>query len=147
MAYGKRTTRRDIAQEITDKLIARLEEGGPLPWRRPWQSSAMAMPLRSTGEAYKGINHLLLSIEAYASGYTTPYWMTFRQAKELGGCVRKGERSSMVVLYVVFGQAIILGLRFVGSVDALVAPIVVRAGFLWHASKARIVLYAAGTEP
>jgi len=99
MAYGKRTTRRDIAQEITDKLIAKLEEGGPLPWRRPWQSSAMAMPLRSTGEAYKGINHLLLSIEAYASGYTTPYWMTFRQAKELGGCVRKGERSSMVVYY------------------------------------------------
>jgi len=95
----KRKPARDIAQEITDKLIARLEEGGPLPWRRPWQSSAMAMPLRSTGEAYKGINHMLLGIETACSGYTTPYWMTFRQAKELGGCVRKGERSTTVVYY------------------------------------------------
>jgi len=99
MPTAKRKQPRDIAQEITDKLIARLEEGGPLPWRRPWRSKAMAMPLRSTGEAYSGVNHLLLSIEAHCSGYTTPYWMTFRQAKELGGCVRKGERSSMVVYY------------------------------------------------
>lgn len=91
--------RRDIAQEITNKLIARLEEGGPLPWRRPWRSNAMAMPLRHTGEAYKGVNHLLLAIEAYASGYTTPYWMTFKQAKDLGACVRKGEKSSTVVYY------------------------------------------------
>lgn len=99
MPIRQRTAPRDIAQEITDKLIARLEESGPLPWRRPWRSSAMAMPLRHTGEAYKGVNHLLLAIEAHCSGYTTPYWMTFRQAKELGGCVCKGERSSMVVYY------------------------------------------------
>lgn len=99
MPNPKRKPPRDIAQEITDKLIARLEEGGPLPWRRPWRSSTMAMPLRHTGAAYKGVNHLLLSIETYASGYTTPYWMTFRQAKELGGMVRKGERSSTVVYY------------------------------------------------
>jgi len=143
----KRAPARDIAQEITCKLIARLEEGGPLPWRRPWRSSAMAIPLRSTGEPYKGINNLLLHIETACNGYSSPYWMTFKQAKDHGGSVRKGERSSTVVLYVIFGQAVILGLRFVGSVDALVAPIVVRAGFLWHASKARIVLYAAGTEP
>ena len=91
--------RRDIAQEITDRLVARLEEDGPLPWRRPWRSSVMAMPLRSTGAAYRGINHLLLSIEAFARGYTTPYWMTFRQAQDLGACVRKSERSATVVYY------------------------------------------------
>ena len=98
----KRPPARDIAQEITAKLIARLEEGGPLPWRRPWQSSASAMPLRVTGDAYKGVNHFLLAIETACSGYTSPFWMTFRQAKELGGSVRKGERSSTVVYY---GQA------------------------------------------
>ena len=98
----KRPPPRDIAQEITDRLIARLEEGGPLPWRRPWQSSATALPLRVTGDAYKGVNHFLLSIETACSGYTSPFWMTFKQAKELGGSVRKGERSSTVVYY---GQA------------------------------------------
>ena len=96
---AKRAPARDIAQEITDKLIARLEEGGPLPWRRPWQSCAASMPLRSTGEAYKGINHLLLGIETACSGYKSPFWMTFKQAKTHGGSVRKGERSSMVVFY------------------------------------------------
>lgn len=101
MPVKKRSTKpaRDIAQEITDKLIARLEEGGPLPWRRPWQSSAMAMPLRSTGEPYKGINNLLLHIETACNGYSSPYWMTFKQAKDHGGSVRKGERSSTVVYY------------------------------------------------
>ena len=103
----KRLPARDIAQEITDKLIARLEEGGPLPWRRPWQSSATATPLRVTGEAYKGVNHFLLAIETACSGYTSPFWMTFKQAKEFGGSVRKGERSSTVILYVIFGQAVI----------------------------------------
>lgn len=98
----KRPPPRDIAQEITDRLIARLEEGGPLPWRRPWQSSATALPLRVTGDAYKGVNHFLLSIETACSGYTSPFWMTFKQAKELGGSVRKDERSSTVVYY---GQA------------------------------------------
>ena len=99
MPNPKRTPPRDIAQEITDKLIARIEAGGPLPWRRPWRSRATAMPLRSTGEAYKGVNHLLLSIEAHCSGYVSPFWLTYRQAAELGGQVRKGERSSMVVYY------------------------------------------------
>ena len=99
MPNPKRKPPRDFAQEITDRLIARLEEDGPLPWRRPWQSSAAAMPLRSTGEAYKGVNHLLLAIETACSGHTSPFWMTFKQARDFGGCVRRGERSTTVIYY------------------------------------------------
>jgi antirestriction protein ArdC len=53
--------------------------------------------LRHNGEPYSGINVLLLWSEAMTRGYASSTWMTFRQAVELGACVRKGETGSMVV--------------------------------------------------
>ena len=48
---------RDIAQEITDQIIALLDAGGELPWRKPWSGAAGAsLPLRHNGEPYRGIN-------------------------------------------------------------------------------------------
>jgi antirestriction protein ArdC len=44
---------------------------------------------------YRGINHFLLS----ASKYVQPYWLTMRQTNELGGHVRKGEESTIVVFW------------------------------------------------
>lgn len=64
----------------------------------PWTSSAsVSRPLRHNGEAYSGINVLLLWSEAMARGFQSSTWMTFRQALALGGCVRKGETGSTVV--------------------------------------------------
>ena len=51
-------------------------------------------PLRHNGLPYSGINVLMLWSEAMDKGYTAPIWMTFRQAKELGAHVRKGEHGS-----------------------------------------------------
>jgi antirestriction protein ArdC len=56
-----------------------------------------AVPLRATGEAYRGVNVLLLWGAAMASGFRQPRWMTYRQAQDNGGQVRKGERGSCVV--------------------------------------------------
>ncbi len=99
MAANK-TTPFDPEREIADKIIAALEAGTP-PWRKPWtgQGGGAAFPLRATGEAYRGINVLMLWLEAAEKGYASPYWMTYRQAEELGGQVRKGERSTLVVKY------------------------------------------------
>lgn len=54
---------------------------------------------RVTGEAYRGINVLMLWLEAAETGYVSPFWMTYKQASELSGQVRKGERSTLVVNY------------------------------------------------
>jgi hypothetical protein len=54
-------------------------------------------PLRHNGVPYSGINILMLWAEAVAQGFTTPVWMTFRQAAELDAHVRKGEKGSLVV--------------------------------------------------
>ncbi len=95
---------RDIAQEITDQIIALLEQGDPLPWRRPWRTGSAGLPLRFNGDAYRGVNVFMLGLKAMAAGYASPYWMTFKQALELGAAVRKGERATTVVYYGVAGR-------------------------------------------
>jgi antirestriction protein ArdC len=97
---GKTETRADVYARITDKIVAALEQG-VRPWVQPWNSAHLngrvSRPLRHNGEPYSGINVLLLWSEATARSYGASTWMTFRQAQELGACVRKGETGSMVV--------------------------------------------------
>jgi len=91
----------DFYEEVTNQIIAALEQGVK-PWECPWQTNAAALPLRVTGDSYRGINYVLLSLKAWAEGYRNPVWMTFKQAKDLGGMVRKGQKSSLVVKYGTF---------------------------------------------
>ena len=90
---------RDVAAEITDLIINKLEEGVP-PWSRPWSlSQAGGRPLRHCGTPYTGINTLYLWAIADAEGYRSRYWMTYRQAEALGGNVRRGETGAVSVYY------------------------------------------------
>lgn len=87
----------DVHQHVTDKIIAALE-AGTKPWEQPWRSQGGNLrPLRFNGEPYRGVNVLMLWVSAQERGFVSPYWMTFQQALELGGCVRKGERGTKVV--------------------------------------------------
>jgi antirestriction protein ArdC len=91
----------DIYQSITDKIIAKLEEG-VRPWVKPWNAEHAAgkitRPLKHDFTPYNGINILNLWMCAEQKGYAAPVWMTFRQAKELGGQVRKGEKASISII-------------------------------------------------
>ncbi|WP_422033525.1 ArdC family protein [Roseovarius sp.] len=90
----------DIQQHVTDSIIEAMEAGTP-PWRQPWTGSkaGAAFPLRANGEAYRGINTLMLWLIAGKEGYGSPFWFTFKQAKDAGGMVRRGEKSASVVFY------------------------------------------------
>jgi antirestriction protein ArdC len=89
--------RPDLYTRITDSIIAQLEVG-VRPWTQPWASQTnVARPLRHNGEAYSGINVLLLWSEAASRGFQSDTWMTFRQALALGARVRKGEKGATVV--------------------------------------------------
>lgn len=93
--------RRDIAQEVTDRILAQLA-AGVAPWRKPWRggSAPVGMPVNgSTGRPYSGVNVLLLWGQAMDAGYSSSAWMTFKQAKSLGGCVRKGEKGTGIVFF------------------------------------------------
>jgi antirestriction protein ArdC len=91
---------RPLYDRVTEAIIADLDRG-IRPWIQPWSAEHLAgrisRPLRHCGEPYRGINVILLWSEAMARGYGAPTWMTFRQALELGGHVRKGERGATVV--------------------------------------------------
>lgn len=96
---ARQKTPRDPAQEIADFFIAKLE-AGVRPWVRPWTTSFIDdCPLRANGEKYHGINHFWLTLMRDSHGYDSPYWMTYKQAEELGGQVRKGERSQIAIFY------------------------------------------------
>jgi antirestriction protein ArdC len=97
MTRPNEPARPDIHTRITNQILAQLE-AGVRPWTQPWASNApVSRPLRHDGTPYSGINILLLWSEAGARGFTSPTWMTFRQALALGAHVRKGERGSTVV--------------------------------------------------
>ena len=93
-------TQTDIYARITGKIIADLENGN-LTWRKPWNSDHLAgqvlRPLRWNDLPYSGINTLMLWRTAAEQGYTSPYWMTFKQATDLKANVRKGEKGTQVV--------------------------------------------------
>jgi antirestriction protein ArdC len=83
----------DIYAMVTDKII-KLLESGVAPWRRPWPSTGLPRNLVSK-KPYRGVNVFLLS----ASKYVSPFWLTMRQANELGGHVREGEESTAIVFW------------------------------------------------
>jgi antirestriction protein ArdC len=91
---------RDIYQEVTNTIISELEQGAA-PWVKPWKSGSCAggaMPYNaSSGKRYRGVNIPLLM--GVSSVYGSPAFVTFKQALDLGGHVRKGERGTTVVFW------------------------------------------------
>ena len=87
-----------IHKIVTDRMIAALQRG-TVPWRKPWQAATGQPRSMSTGQPYRGINPFLLGLTAAEEGYPSPYWGTYRQISELGGQVRRAERSTLVVFW------------------------------------------------
>lgn len=90
----------DVYTHVTNQIIAQIEAGTP-PRRKPWTGggASASLPERFNGKAYRGINILMLWATAMNKDYSSARWMTFNQAKQLGGQVRKGEKSATVVKY------------------------------------------------
>src|SRR5216684_1013216 len=77
---------------VTEQVIRQLEQG-VAPWRKPWRTESPVNLI--SGKAYRGLNVFMLATQGYASRY----WLTFNQAKKLGGHVKQGEKSSTVIFW------------------------------------------------
>jgi antirestriction protein ArdC len=88
--------KRDLYAEVTARILADLKTGAA-PWIKPWSATPGAnTPCNAvSNRPYSGCNVVLLWM-AQAAGYRTPRFLTFKQALELGGHVRKGERGTKV---------------------------------------------------
>lgn len=90
----------DVKQVITDKIIALLERGAKSGQARWSGSKKGGFPINGkSGEAYRGVNVLMLWAEAMEKGYTSNIWLTYKQAAGLGAQVRKGEKSVMCAYF------------------------------------------------
>ncbi len=85
----------DIYKEITDRILAQMEQG-IIPWRKPWTGSTNRAISYTTGKPYSLLNQMLL-------GRPGEY-ATFKQIQAAGGYVRKGEKASMVVFWKMMEQ-------------------------------------------
>lgn len=83
-------TRFDIYQAVTDKIIEKMEQG-IIPWQKPWMGGSNCAISYTSRKPYSWLNQMLL-------GEAGEY-LTFNQIKALGGKVKKGAKSRMVVFY------------------------------------------------
>lgn len=94
-------TRADVYSRVTAEIIAAIEQGAG-EWHAPWfhngTSAARATNVASD-KRYRGINAVALWVAAMAGGYDDGLWGTYRQWQDAGAQVRKGERSTTVVLW------------------------------------------------
>lgn len=92
------TEKTPVAYEIvTEKILAMLE-GGTVPWHQPWLSNGLPLSM-STGKPYRGVNPFLLNMSSIEGAYESRFWGTYKSITEHGGQVRKGEHSTIVVLW------------------------------------------------
>ena len=99
-AIVTRAPREDVYTRVTAKIIVSLEQG-VRPWTKPWSvehtAGRITRPLRHNGEAYRGINVLMLWGDSVEKGFVSPFWVTYKQAVEMKAQVRKGQHGSTVV--------------------------------------------------
>jgi antirestriction protein ArdC len=100
--HDRAGSRRDLYQDITDRIVAAIEEGTP-PWRRPWdpdKCGGPAMPRNAvSGHRYRGMNVLTLGMSPLAFMSSDPRWAMYKQAAERGWQVRGGERGTLGIFY------------------------------------------------
>jgi len=89
--------KRDLYAEVSSRIIEQLEQG-VAPWQRDWSQTAGANQVANgiTKRPYSGVNVVMLWSAMAANGYGVPRFLTFKQALELGGNVRKGEHGHKV---------------------------------------------------
>lgn len=83
----------NVYELITSRIISLLQQG-TIPWRKPWRGGEPPKNLISN-KPYRGINVFVLN----AAGYNSPWWLTYKQARTLGGHVKRGEKGSPVIFW------------------------------------------------
>lgn len=86
---------KNVYEIITERIMDQLEKG-TVPWHKPWGGAAQGDPQNLISKKpYHGINYFLTACQ----GYSSPYWLTYKQASEMKGSVRKGEKGTPVIYW------------------------------------------------
>lgn len=86
-------------EKVVDFMINEIEKNQTLPWEQPWLNKDQSFPMNIRGNAYRGVNLFNLYFLQAIRGYSKNIWLTYRQASELKGNVKKGEKGVPVVFW------------------------------------------------
>ena len=107
MAWGRKHTaaqtpvwsQDDYHTAFASKIKEQIEQG-VAPWQKPWKPGEQRLPKNiQTDKPYRGGNSVYLSVAQTAKGYGDNRWATYKQIKDMGGQVRKGEKATHVLFY------------------------------------------------
>ena len=107
MAWGRKHTaaqkpawsQDDYHAAFAGKLKEQIEQG-VAPWQKPWKPGERRLPENvASKKPYRGGNSVYLSVTQTAKGYGDNRWATYKQIKDMGGQVRKGEKATHVLFY------------------------------------------------
>ena len=90
--------KRDIFQEVTDRIMRSLEKG-VAPWIKPWAVDDAGIPTSATGRHYRGINKVVLGMAQAEEEYSSNVWFTRKMARDAGGWIGKGQKGTAVVFF------------------------------------------------
>lgn len=90
MSKTNSTTKMSVAEIFVQRVVDRVLTEGVLPWNKPWSIAGNGAHNALTGRYYNGLNVLTLDPDSY---------LTFKQVKDLGGTVKKGAKSYMVIFW------------------------------------------------
>jgi antirestriction protein ArdC len=97
IARTNHVTFKDTYQEVTDTVIKALEEGTVI-WQSSWNDAGLPKNI-TTGINYRGWNIFWLNFHTMLKGYQAPFYLTFKQAQQLGGTIKKGESGTKIVYW------------------------------------------------
>lgn len=80
----------NIYEEVTNRIIKQLESG-IIPWHKPWSGVASGAYNRISKKPYSLLNQMLLEHDGE--------YATYKQWSDLGGKIKKGEKSEIVVFW------------------------------------------------
>lgn len=90
---------KDAHKAVLNCLIAAIEKTGLLPWKKTWRGKMRYNRNTKSNSVYRGINQFVTTMVGMANSYNSPYWLTYKQAQELGGTVKRGEKGTPIVYW------------------------------------------------
>ena len=93
-------TTTDAYAKVTNQVIDLMEKG-IIPWKKTWNAALDAPQNFVTGRPYNGFNNFILTVLAMVHHHTTNFWLTYNQAKNLGGNIKKGEHGTTIIYWII----------------------------------------------
>lgn len=82
--------KKSVYEIITERIIEQLENG-VIPWQKPWNGTHSGAYNRISNKPYSLLNQMILKHDGE--------YATFKQWSDLGGKIRKGEKSEVVTFW------------------------------------------------